>query len=99
MASQRDPWTILGIAPGAGDEAIREAYLGKVKAHPPDREPEAFERVRDAYEALKDPRSRARRVLDADPLEPLVALLAGRPSGRSHAGIDAWLAVIREPSS
>ena len=39
-----DPREILGVPPDAGDERIRDAYLQKVKEHPPDREPATFER-------------------------------------------------------
>ncbi len=46
---------LLGVAPTAGSEALRRAYLEQVQAHPPDSEPELFERIRDAYEQLRNP--------------------------------------------
>ena len=107
-ARVRDAWSILGLVPpgsreaGASrvpeclDDAIREAYLRAVKDHPPDRDPAAFERIRDAYEVLKDPRRRAQLVLEADPLEPFAALAEGRRPARAFAGTEAWLAVLRE---
>ena len=49
-------WAVLGISINASEEEIRSAYLAKVKEHPPDRSPEEFERIRDAYETLRDPR-------------------------------------------
>jgi hypothetical protein len=35
-------------------DTIRRAYLRGVRAHPPERDPEGFRRIRDAYELLKD---------------------------------------------
>ena len=43
----------LGVPAKASLEDIRAAYLGKVKEFPPDRSPEQFERIRDAYETLR----------------------------------------------
>ena len=92
-----DPREILGVSPDAGDERIRDAYLQKVKEHPPDREPAEFERIRDAYEALRDPRRRARQVfLSADPHAPLVSLLPAGSHERKFTGPHPWLAVLRE---
>jgi len=92
-----DPREILGVPPDAGDERIRDAYLRKVKEHPPDREPAAFERIRDAYEVLRDPRRRALHMfLSADPHAPLVSLLPASSQQRKFAGPDPWLAVLRE---
>ena len=51
---------ILGVAANAREEEIRAAYLTKVKEFPPDRAPAEFERIRDAYDTLRDPRKRAR---------------------------------------
>jgi len=92
-----DPREILGVPLDAGDERIRDAYLQKVKEHPPDREPAEFERIRDAYEVLRDPRRRARHMfLSADPQAPLVSLLPASSQERKFTGPDAWLAVLRE---
>ena len=92
-----DPWKVLGVAPNAGHEAIRAAYLRKVKESPPDRSPSAFERIRDAYEILGDPRQRAVfMLLEGDPEAPLVSLLPARPPERKFTGPGSWLAVIKE---
>ena len=92
-----DPREILGVPPDAGDERIRDAYLRKVKEHPPEREPATFERIRDAYEVLRDPRRRALHMfLSADPRAPLVSLLPASSQQRKFAGPDPWLAVLRE---
>ncbi|MCP4663329.1 MAG: J domain-containing protein [bacterium] len=92
-----DPETILGVEATAGDEQIRAAYLRKVRAFPPDRAPAEFERIREAYEALRDPRQRARLLLRADPEAPLVSLLDTVARERRFVGSEPWLAALREP--
>lgn len=52
------PYFILDLTADAGDDDVRRAYLQKVKDNPPDRDPERFRLIREAYEALKDRRSR-----------------------------------------
>ena len=95
--TQDDPRQSLGIGLEVGDEEIRAAYLRKVKEYPPDRSPREFERVRDAYEDLRDPRRRARSLfLSADPAQPLASLLEGRASERRFTGPDPWMAVLKE---
>ena len=92
-----DAWKILGVAPNAGDVEIRAAYLRKVKENPPDRAPEQFERIRDAFELLRDPRRRALQTLmAADPSAPLVSLLPAQAAERRFTGPGPWLAVLKE---
>ena len=91
-----DPRKILGVGPDAGDEEIRAAYLRRVKEHPPERSPERFELIRDAYETLRDPRRRARSlVLAADPNEPLAAVIHDTAAQRRFLGPGPWLDVLR----
>ncbi|MBI5444683.1 MAG: J domain-containing protein [Deltaproteobacteria bacterium] len=49
-----DPFAVLGLAPDAGDEAIRSRYLELVRRHPPDRDPQRFVLIREAYELISD---------------------------------------------
>jgi curved DNA-binding protein CbpA len=56
---EENPYTVLGLERGATGDAIRQAYFNLVRAHPPEREPEVFKRVRAAYEKLRDPEKRA----------------------------------------
>lgn len=96
-ASNETPWEVLGLSPEAGDGEVRAAYLAQVKRHPPDREPEAFERIRDAYAVLCDPRRRAEsRLLAVDPDAPAASLLDGVEPPRCFVGPEAWLAVLKE---
>ena len=91
-----DPREVLGVPINASEEEIRAAYLGKVKEYPPDRSPEQFEKVRDAYETLRDPRRRMRNLLfSADPEAPLAALVAGQTPERRFAGPDPWREVLK----
>ena len=51
---------------------MRSAYLRKVKEFPPDRSPNEFEQVRDAYEMLRDRRQRVRHFLFS--IDPRVSI-------------------------
>jgi curved DNA-binding protein CbpA len=53
-----NPYAILGLAPTATLEEIKQAYFSQVRQHPPEREPEAFKRIRAAYDQLKSPEKR-----------------------------------------
>jgi len=90
-----DPGKVLGVNPDAGEEEIRAAYLRKVKEHPPDRSPEEFERIRDAYASLRDPRRRMRdRLLSVDPFAPLLSVIEQQARQRRFAGPQPWLKVL-----
>ncbi|MGA8598031.1 MAG: J domain-containing protein [Bryobacteraceae bacterium] len=87
---------VFGLAENASDEEIRAAYLKKVKEHPPDRSPEEFERIRDAFETLRDPRRRIREMLSvSDPSAPLSSLFAGLEPERRFVGPGPWLEALK----
>ena len=87
---------ILGVPANASEAEIRAAYLSKVKEFPPDRSPEEFERIRDAYDTLRDPRKRAKAMLlSTEFAAPLVSLLEGHKSRRIFAGPQPWLDVLK----
>ena len=44
----------LGLAPGASQQEIKRAYFRLVRTFPPEKEPEQFQLIRHAYEALKE---------------------------------------------
>ena len=91
-----DARRILGVESNAGDEEIRAAYLTRVKEFPPDRAPAEFEKIRDAYETLRDPRKRARAMFSAGaPGAPLVSLIQGRRTPRLFAGPQPWREVLK----
>jgi curved DNA-binding protein CbpA len=91
-----DARRILGVESNARDEEIRAAYLSKVKEFPPDRAPAEFEKIRDAYETLRDPRKRARAMFSAgESGAPLVSLIEGRSAPRLFAGPQPWREVLK----
>ncbi len=61
-----DPYAVLGLAPSAGPEEIKQAYFALVRAHLPERDPQAFKQIRAAYERLRTPEKK----LETDMLRP-----------------------------
>ena len=53
------PYSVLGVGPDASPSQVRLAYHRQVREHPPERDPEGFKRIREAYETLRSPRKRA----------------------------------------
>src|ERR1700748_2439305 len=49
----------LGIDRAADERAIKKAYFALVRKYPPETHPEEFKRIREAYEVLSNPQSRA----------------------------------------
>ncbi len=92
-----NPQNILGVPENADTAEIRTAYLKKIKEYPPEKCPAEFERVRDAYTVLSDPRRRMRIMLLAvNPEAPLVSLLDDKKRNRQFTGPEAWLAAMRQ---
>jgi curved DNA-binding protein CbpA len=92
-----NPFTVLGLAETADDEAVRAAYLAAVRRSPPDRDPEGFRHVRQAYEALRDHERRlALRLFGPPPLATFEELLDTWPKERRYVGPGPWLNVLRE---
>lgn len=92
-----NPYRELGIADDTeDDDAIRNAWLDAVRRFPPEKEPEKFARVREAYELIRDREARFRLRMFGDPrLRDMAALIDFFPAERRHAGSAFWLAVIR----
>ena len=87
---------ILGVELNATGERIRAAYLEKVKEHPPDRSPVEFERIRDAYDTLRDPRRRMNEILlSRGPIPSFSDLFAGLDQERRFVGPNPWLEVLK----
>jgi hypothetical protein len=63
---------VLGVHEDADDEAIKRRYLALVRSFPPDREPDRFQEVRHAYEAVRGQRER----LDVTLLQTSTAALS-----------------------
>jgi hypothetical protein len=87
---------ILGVELNATEEQIRAAYVAKVKEHPPDRSPDEFERIRDAYDTLRDPRRRMNDILcPAGPMPTFSGMLASLEPDRRFVGPKPWLEVLK----
>jgi len=61
-----NPFEILEVGADADDDSIKQAYLQKVKTYPPERYPQQFQQIRQAYETIKDRRSRLHYTLFND---------------------------------
>jgi curved DNA-binding protein CbpA len=95
LIDNKDPWQILGVPPEANDEQVRQAYLAQVKAFPPDRCGDEFQRIRWAYDELKDTYRRTKHlILGADPQQPLCALLE-KSAPLKQVGPQPWLEALR----
>ena len=72
-----DPYEVLELPRDSGDAEIRRRYLDLVRRYPPDRDPERFATIRQAYEQLRDPVVRMEsRLFDLEPDESLGAIIA-----------------------
>ena len=58
-----NPYARLGIPADADDETIRAAYLAAIKRFPPERYPDRFTAISEAYHALQDEDARLRHLL------------------------------------
>lgn len=54
-ACYEDAFEELGLRASAGARELKRAYRARAAEHPPDRDPEGFRRVREAYEVLARP--------------------------------------------
>jgi DnaJ-class molecular chaperone len=63
----KTPYEILEVAPDASDVEIKRAYLQQVKNNPPDRDQEQFQLIHNAYETVKDNKSRISYALFDNP--------------------------------
>jgi curved DNA-binding protein CbpA len=71
-----DPYEVLGIAADTDDEAIRRRYLQLVREFTPEKAPEKFAAIRQAYESLRDLNTRLRyRLFEAGKKESIEALV------------------------
>lgn len=50
-----NPLELLGLGPNATLADVKRAYFGLLPAHPPERDPDGFRRLRDAYDTLRKP--------------------------------------------
>jgi len=93
-----DPFTLLGVPASATDDHIKAAYLEKVKAHPPEREPERFQAIRTAYEAIRSREARLRYRLFEQHAPDIDDLVADTLSGttRQRPDLAIFQKVLKE---
>ncbi len=54
-----DPYEVLGLdRTSATEQAVRRRYLELVRQHSPERDPQRFAEIRQAYEQLRNPETR-----------------------------------------
>ena len=93
-----DPYLVLGLPPDSDDTTIRKRYLELVKQHPPERDPEKFREVREAYDQLRDLTTRVRhRLFDQQSPHSLDKLLEEMAcqTPRRRLSLKALLAMTR----
>jgi DnaJ-class molecular chaperone len=81
-----DPYEVLGLELSADEAAIRRRYLELVRQHPPEREPQRFAEIREAYDRVRDPIVHLENQLfDTQTTQTLDSLLADlRPNIRQR---------------
>jgi curved DNA-binding protein CbpA len=92
----QNPFIVLDVAETADDDAIKKAYLQQVREHPPERDPERFQIIRTAYEAIKTRRDRLRyRLFQHQTPDPAglvaTALQPGPPRRLTEQQLRQWL--------
>jgi curved DNA-binding protein CbpA len=95
-----DPYQILGVPPEAPDAEVRRRYLELVRAYPPDRDPERFNEIHEAYSRLRDPAARMEKLLfHADRSDTLEAVLGDvrRRLRDARLPTDALLSLAKKP--
>jgi curved DNA-binding protein CbpA len=71
-----DPYEVLNLSPDSDDDTIRRRYLELVRQFPPERSPEKFAAIRQAYESLRDLTARLRyRLFEAGKKESVESLI------------------------
>ncbi len=76
MENQTDPFAVLGLPVDSDDAAIRRRYLELVRQFPPEKNPERFAAVRQAYDLLRDDPTRWHyRLFEAGQKESIEALI------------------------
>jgi DnaJ-class molecular chaperone len=80
----KTPFEILDIPENSDDITVKKAYLRMVRQYPPERFPEAFQRVRAAYELIKTQKDRLRFSLFDTTLPAVDELIADIRAGRER---------------
>jgi len=66
-------YKILDLTEDANKDLIKKAYLKKIKEFPPDKNPEEFKRIREAYDQLKKDNAHKKQKFESLKKEPIAA--------------------------
>ena len=95
-----DPYQVLGLPADSDDDSIRRRYLELVKQFSPEKHPEKFAQVRQAYESLRDQTTRLRhRLFEAgrnESVDVLIEELSCR-NLRRRLSLATLLSVLKNP--
>jgi len=85
-------YLVFDLPHDASEEKIREAYLEKVKKYPPEKNPQQFRKMTQAYESIKNNRIRIHNQLHpfenmSDCEEKLFELAKVKPLKRRRMGL------------
>lgn len=89
------PFEMLNIKESASDAEIKEAYLKLVRQYPPDRYPDNFKKIKQAYDTIKTLKDRLAYLLFnvPDP-DPEALLLSVIHRAKSRINIDILLQFV-----
>jgi curved DNA-binding protein CbpA len=76
-----DSYRILGVSPDMDDAAVRRRYLELVRQYSPEKCPQRFAEIREAYDQLRDPARRLERELfgaGGETLDDIIAELRSK---------------------
>lgn len=94
-----NPYDVLNVTFEDADDTIRERYLEAVRRFPPDRHPDEFGRVREAYERIKDEQSRLKFLLfepsQGESIDELLAEERCRKSAK-RVGLSSLLRLLNK---
>ena len=93
MTKKHNPFKILGVEPGKyTDSSLKTAYLELIKKVQPEKNPEKFEQVRTAYNALKN----ARSPYDTLSLAPLKITTSTKTKGELLRSLEVKLGIEKK---
>ena len=86
---------ILEVDINATDAEIKKAYFAKIKEFPPDRNPEKFMEIRQAYDQLKDSVARAElKLTTPKPCNNMVDIIKDEKIEKKFVGAEQWLKIL-----
>ena len=91
-----NPFELLVVGETADDDEIRAAYQRAIVAHPPDRDPDGFQKVREAFDAVRDEETRIEmRLFGPKPLENFLELVDEAGEAKRFVGPGPWIAALK----